>query len=113
MKALLLLIATLFFAQCNQEVNYYHGHILDANTNPMENLKVYERGNTNSYGITDAEGYFKIKKEKNSLSRFLYVESPTLGLLDSIQTVGTQGGEKIIYSFVEGKSDTLYLNIKQ
>ena len=32
------------------------------------------------------------------------------GIIDSIQVIGTQGGEKIKYSFVEGKNDTLFLD---
>jgi uncharacterized protein YxeA len=111
MKKLLFFIITVFLAGCKTNINYYQGFIYDMNNKPIKNLKVYEKSNKSNYSITNDKGYFKITTKNNTIKRFLYVEQNGLTIIDSIQVFGSQGGEKIKYSFVEGKKDTLYISL--
>ena len=61
---------------------------------------------------TDANGYFKLNKKPTSVSKLIvfYKEQP----IDTIITVWAQGGgEKLMYSFVEGKNDTLFIDMSK
>ncbi|HZH73436.1 MAG TPA: hypothetical protein VFD91_13145 [Mariniphaga sp.] len=107
-KSLLFLSLT----KCNSSISYYEGHICNLKREPMSGLEVYQREDSlNISGLTDTTGFFKIKKKENSIATYLMVKKGN-EILDSIRIVGTQGGERIIYSFVEGKNDTLFIDVK-
>ena len=62
--------------------------------------------------MTDANGYFKINEDPTSMTYLIvfYKEQP----IDTIRTRWAQGGgEKLMYSFVEGKKDTLFIDMSK
>ena len=61
--------------------------------------------------MTDANGYFKINKDPSSVSKLIifYKEQP----IDTIITRWAQGGVRLVYSFVEGKKDTLFIDMSK
>ena len=102
----------LFITKCSDNISYYEGHIYSSKKEPISDLKVYQREDSlNISGTTDKNGFFKIKKKENSIATYLIIKKGN-EILDSIRIVGTQGGERIIYSFIEGKNDTLFIDIK-
>lgn len=98
------------FLQCKTDLSYYQGYIVNENKRPIKNLKVYEKNDKENFSITDKKGYFKIDIIESNINRFLIIEKDNK-IIDSIQVIGTQGGEKIKYSFVEGEKDTLFINL--
>ncbi|CAA0159531.1 conserved hypothetical protein [Tenacibaculum maritimum] len=110
MKNIVLIFALMTFTQCKTGINYYQGHIFSVNNNPIKGLKVYEKYNYKNYSVTNKEGYFRINITKNNIERYLIIEDKN-EIIDSIQVIGIQGGERIKYSFIQGKRDTLFLNI--
>ena len=111
MKITLVLFSLLCSVQCKPKINFYHGHIYSKDNEPIKNLTIYERYDKSKFSRTDAKGYFKINVKVNHIKGVLMVESSKSKLLDSIQVIGTQGGERLMYSFVEGKNDTLFLEL--
>ncbi len=113
MKNLILFTIFLNFCNCstNKGFNFYEGHIYSKNKIPVKTLEVFEKDRPNNKTFTDDMGFFKLKKQKNSISTFLIVKNREV-LIDSIQVVRTSGGEKINYYFVEGTKDTLFIDIK-
>ena len=112
MKNIILLFISAFFIQCKTGINYYQGYIFSIDNNPIKNLKIYEKYDRNNYAISNKYGYFRIDITKNNIKRYLIIENEGR-VIDSIQVIGTQGGEKIKYSFVQGENDTLFLNMNK
>ncbi len=111
MRKFLFFIAVVYLIQCKSNINYYQGFIYDMNNNPVINLKVYEKHNKENYSLTNKKGYFKIYTKRNNIKRFLYVKLNESRIIDSIQITGIQGGERIKYSFIEGRKDTLFITL--
>ena len=91
---------------------YYEGHIYDTNKKPLPNIKVCKMYHTpTDCTMTDANGYFKINKDPTSITELIvfYKEQP----IDTIITRWAQGGERLVYSFVEGKNDTLFIDMSK
>ena len=114
MKKYILLSLFFIISSCggNRGFKYYEGHIYDTNKKPLPNIKVCKMYHTpTDCTMTDANGYFKINKDPTSIPDLIvfYKEQP----IDIIRTVWAQGGERLVYSFVEGKNDTLFIFIQQ
>ena len=91
---------------------YYEGHIYDENKKPLPNIKVCRGYKLTACTMTDANGYFKLNKKPTFITDLIvfYKEQP----IDTIITVWAQGGgEKLMYSFVEGKKDTLFIDMSK
>ena len=111
-KILFLTLAFLLFCCKNRKINFYEGHIYDRNKKPLPNIKVCKMYHTpTDCTMTDANGYFKINKDPTSIPDLIgfYKEQP----IDTIITVWAQGGERLVYSFVEGKKDTLFIDMSK
>lgn len=111
MKTLLLnifLIASSFNG-CKDRPKFYEGYIYTKEKMPISNVKICELGTINC-SETDANGFFKIKKDRERISDLIvfYKNSP----IDTIKTAWSQHGERISYSFIEGKKDTLFVDVK-
>ena len=100
----------IFFCCCRTQINYYQGYIYDFDRQPIVGVKVYSPYDTiGTFGITDSNGFFQIKKPKHIISNFLYIKNLHT-IIDSIRIVGSHGGEQLHYSFVDGKNDTLFID---
>ncbi len=113
MKNIFLLAFLTIMCSCSlkKSFNYYHGYVFNQNNNPIINIEVFEKDRPLNKSLTDNKGYFKIEKNKNSISTFLMVKRNNI-LVDSIQVIRSSGGEKINYYFVEGRNDTLFIDMK-
>ena len=114
MKKYILLSLFVIISSCggNSSFKYYEGHIYDENKKPLPNIKVCKMYHTpTDCTTTDANGYFKINKDPTSIPDLIvfYKEQP----IDTIRTVWAQAGERIMYSFVEGKNDTLFIDMSK
>ncbi|MGO4708211.1 hypothetical protein AB4Y90_03640 [Chryseobacterium sp. 2TAF14] len=111
MKIFLLniILITSSFSGCKDRPKFYEGYIYTKEKKPLTNVKICELGTTNC-SETDSKGFFKIKKDSERISDLivLYKNNP----IDTIKTVWTQHGERIGYSFLEGKKDTLFVDLK-
>lgn len=98
-----------FLNSCNTVPKFYEGFIFNKEKKPLSNIKVCEI-NKNKCTYTNSRGYFKLEKEKSSLNDLIvfYGNKP----VDTIKTFWSQHGEKMNYSFVEGKKDTLFINVR-
>ena len=95
----------------NSGFKYYEGHIYDRNNNPLPNIKVCRGHKLTACTITDTNGYFKINKDPTSITYLIvfYKEQP----IDTIRTAWTLHGELDRYSFIEGKNDTLFIDMSK
>ena len=114
MKKYILLSLFVIISSCggNSSFKYYEGHIYDENNNPLPNIKVCIMYHTpTDCTMTDANGYFKINEDPTSMTDLIvfYKEQP----IDTMRTLWTQAGERIMYSFVEGKKDTLFIDMSK
>ena len=111
-KILFLTWAFLLFCCKNRKINFYEGYICDLQKNPIENLKVYGKDDLYIFSYTNEKGYFKMEKTDNWIEHFLMIERDNI-IIDSIQIVRTSGGERLNYYFVEGRSDTLFIDMSK
>ena len=114
MKKYILLSLFVIISSCggNSSFKYYEGHIYDENNNPLPNIKVCKMYHTpTDCTMTDANGYFKLNMTPNFITDLIifYKEQP----IDTMRTLWTQAGERIMYSFVEGKKDTLFIDMSK
>ena len=117
MKKYILLSLFVIISSCGgnsdfSDFRYYEGHIYDRNKKPLPNIKVCKMYHTpTDCTMTDANGYFKINKDPTSIAKLIifYKEQP----IDTIRTRWAQGGERLVYSFVEGKNDTLFIDMSK
>ncbi|KQT15026.1 hypothetical protein ASG31_15600 [Chryseobacterium sp. Leaf404] len=98
-----------FLNSCNSVPKFYEGLIFSREKKPLANIKVCEI-NTNKCTYTDNKGYFKLEKEKSSINDLIVYSGNKP--VDTIKTFWNQHGEKMNYSFVEGKKDTLFINVQ-
>ena len=113
MKKYILLSLFVIISSCggNSSFKYYEGHIYDENKKPLPNIRVCRGYKLTTCTMTDANGYFKLNKKPTSVSKLIifYKEQP----IDTIRTVWAQAGERLMYSFVEGKKDTLFIDMSK
>ncbi|MCW3161417.1 hypothetical protein [Chryseobacterium oryctis] len=105
MKSIKYLGAIILLWSCSASKNY-EGYIFNNQKKPVKNIKVCEQYTTNCITTND-KGFFILKKDNTSI-RNLVVFSNNKPI-DTIRTVWSQHGEKINYSFIEGKKDALFL----
>ena len=79
---------------------------------PIQNLKVYGKDDAYIFSYTNEKGYFKMEKTDNWIEHFLIIERDNI-IIDSIEIVRTSGGERLNYYFVEGRSDTLFIDMSK
>jgi len=110
-KILFLTLAFLLFCCKNKKVNFYEGHIYDENKKPLPNIKVCRGYKLTACTMTDANGYFKLNMTPNFITDLIifYKEQP----IDTIITAWTLHGELDRYSFIEGKNDTLFIDMSK
>ena len=113
MKKYILLSLFVIISSCggNSGFKYYEGHIYDRNNNPLPNIKVCRGYKLTACTTTDANGYFKLNKDPTSIPDLIvfYKEQP----IDTIRPVSTYAGERLTYNFVEGKKDTLFIDMSK
>lgn len=102
---------------CKTSVKNYEGYIYEYNTKkPLPNLEVCNE----RYGLiddfkfvkTDKKGFFKTDFINSSLSHYLYIYT-NKKLIDSIETIRGSGGEKINFYFINGRKDTVYIDMNK
>ena len=113
MKKYILLSLFVIISSCggNSGFKYYEGHIYDRNNNPLPNIKVCRGYKLTACTTTDANGYFKLNMTPNFITDLIifYKEQP----IDTIITAWTLHGELDRYSFIEGKNDTLFIDMSK
>ena len=116
MKKYILLNLFVIISSCGgnsdySNFRYYEGHIYDRNNNPLPNLKVCRGYKLTACTTTDANGYFKLNMTPNFITDLIifYKEQP----IDTIITAWTLHGELDRYSFIEGKNDTLFIDMSK
>ncbi|MCS3868593.1 hypothetical protein J3D55_001509 [Chryseobacterium ginsenosidimutans] len=110
MKILLILFVT-FISSCTKTTpKYMHGYIYNSQKKPLKGIKIEDPYNISLSTFTNSKGYFKI----NALSKgeFLYVKKNNIKL-DSIYIVRTHPERGVSYAFVEGRNDTLFIDLKK
>lgn len=96
----------LFINACTAVPDYYEGYIFSSNKKPLANVKVCEEYSTKCV-YTNSKGYFKLEMQKKSIRNLIVFSNDKP--IDTVRTVWNQHGEKIKYSFIEGKKDTLFI----
>lgn len=106
---MLSIIVVFFINSCTTSAQNYEGFIYKSKEIPFGNIKICEKS-TNNCTQTDSKGFFKLKKNKDSINDLIvfYNNLP----VDTIKTPWKQHGEKINYSFIKGKKDTLFIDVK-
>ena len=103
-KIIILLILT---ANCKQSQEFYHGYVY-YNNKPVSNVFIKEDVlNSSKNTKTDSTGFFKLQKKPSHLSNLIFTKDGFK--TDTIKTVWSQHGEKIRYTFLNTKFDTLVL----
>lgn len=98
---------------CKSKINHYEGYICDAHKKPINGLKVFSKYDSiYTYDYTDSSGFFKIKINTNTIFGFLMIKKEDV-VIDSIQIIRSSGGEKRNFYFVEGRKDTLFIDISK
>ncbi|WBX77799.1 hypothetical protein PG911_05940 [Tenacibaculum ovolyticum] len=93
-------------------MTYYHGYVYDTNENPIEGLILRGRDHKGDKSTSNKLGYFKIYMRKNWVERYIYIYRKN-ALLDSIQVTRTHPEYGSRYYFVEGRNDTLFINMSK
>ena len=116
MKKYILLSLFVIISSCGgnsdySNFRYYEGHIYDKNNNPLPNIKVCRGYKLTACTMTDTNGYFKLNMTPNFITDLIifYKEQP----IDTIITAWTLHGELDRYSFIEGKNDTLFIDMSK
>ena len=113
MKKYILLSLFVIISSCggNSDSRYYEGHIYDTNKKPLPNIKVCRGYKLTVCTMTDANGYFKLNMRPTFITDLIvfYKEQP----IDTIRPVSTYAGERLTYNFVEGKNDTLFIDMSK
>ena len=111
MKKNVVIIVYLFLGiSCTVTPKYYQGYIYSTKKKPIFNIKICEQ-NTEKCSKTDDFGFFRIQKNENSINNLIVYKDNTP--IDTIKTVWSQHGEKINYSFLENRKDTLFIDIEK
>ena len=101
------MLLCLIFA-CSGKQNFYQGYVYDLDTRkPLENVIVKECNLKPLSGRTDSTGYFKVENNTQSISDLVFITNTHKP--DTAITVWSQHGERIEYSFLNKKPDTIYL----
>jgi hypothetical protein len=88
---------------------YIQGYVCNSQNKPLKGIFITDPNDKNTLAYTDREGYFKINKMIKG--RYLVV-SYNNKKIDSIYIVRTHPERGASYSFVEGRKDTLFIDVK-
>jgi len=111
MNKYVIIIFCLFLNSCQQRIpNYSQGYIYDKELNPLYNIKIENPYDSTIYTLTNKSGYFKI--DQSMLAEYLYIIKNNKKV-DSIYISTRHPEGRISYSFVEGRNDTLFIDIKK
>lgn len=102
-----ILILFLLLSACSNRINYYHGFIYSNKNKPLKGFKVASQFDIDINSVTDENGYFKIT-DKKAIGGNLIIFHKNKPI-DTIVTVWSQHGEKLMYSFTNLKKDTIRL----
>lgn len=109
-KILIISIFIILITSCiSSSPNYIQGYVYNNYKRPIKDLLIQDMYDPNVFSITDQNGYFKINKLTNGA--FLYVIKNSIKI-DSINYVRTHPEKGESYYFVEGRSDTLFIDEK-
>lgn len=113
MKSFLILIIAILNINCSSKNNilYYQGHVFTKDHKPAKGIEVSEKYQPSNKTFTDEKGFFKINKRENSISMFLILRKDKR-IIDSIQIIRSSGGERQNYYFVDGRKDTIFIDLK-
>ena len=108
MKTIYIVIGLLLFIICcKSNPPFYSGYIYNHEKKPLANIKIYEKDSKNNFAFTNSKGFFYLKRNKNWISDLIINYD---NKYDTVRTIGKQGGEKIIYFFIDNNLDTLYVD---
>ena len=106
----LVLVFTLL-ACCNETNDFYQGVVLDENSLPLENVRVFEEFDIESMTKTNKCGHFKLERPNDRLLRLVFVKEGYK--TDTIPVVWSQHGESLNYRFLENDSSLVRLKKKK
>lgn len=109
MRIIVILSLFLWSSCCTKTPTYIHGYLYNNEHKPLIGLRVEDPDNKNTFSISNKDGYFKINKMING--RYLFVLQYDKKI-DSIYIVRTHPEKGVDYCFVEGRIDTLFINLK-
>lgn len=89
---------------------YIHGYICNEDKSPAEGIKVSDPKNETVFAITNSQGYFRINQMINGRILDVIFKTKKIG---SIYIVRTHPEATMNYSFVEGRNDTLTVDLKE
>ncbi len=109
-----IIISVVFmFLGCKiNRATYYHGYIYNTEGKPIAGLILEGRDHNGFKSISNSDGYFKITMRDSWIEEYIYVYDKNRKL-DSIQVIRTNRGEKLTYTFVEGRNDTLFIDMNK
>ncbi|MCD8418796.1 hypothetical protein J2Q11_13770 [Tenacibaculum finnmarkense genomovar finnmarkense] len=102
----LFILALLLLNGCKTKPLLYQGYVYYDNQ-PLVNVVVKKEHKNQDLTKTDSTGYFKIKKTPNSLTSLIFIKEGFK--IDTVPSVWSQHGEKINYTFLNKKFDTIRL----
>ena len=110
MKILHVITMILLSSCVTQNPKYIQGYIYTTEHNPIERIKIQDPNNTKILSYTNSKGYFRINQMIKG--RLLYVLQNNKKI-DSIYIITTHPEKGANYNFVEGRKDTLFINLNK
>lgn len=111
MRICVILLVSLMFYGCSQDIKYYHGYVYETIDKPASGLVIRTlRQPSNVSILTDSKGYFKIDNPEWVNNKIYIIEVTLCWIL--FKTRRIRGGEETVYYFINGKSDTIFLDTK-
>ena len=110
MKIFAIILVVAFYACSTKEPKYIQGYIYNEYRKPVKGIKIEDPNNNILFSISDDKGYFRINQMRKGT--YLYVIKDEKKI-DSIYVVRTHPERGMSYSFVEGKNDTVFVNMKK
>lgn len=109
MKNSIIILSIVLISCSVNNPKYIHGYVYDKKGSPVKGLRIEAPYDQYKYSFTDDRGYFKMELIS---SRFLYVKMKNIKI-DSIYYLRTHPERGVSYYFVEGRSDTLFIDISK
>lgn len=110
MKSIKILLIITLLACSSKSPSYIQGYIYSADEIPLEGIRVVDPQNEAVFAITNQQGYFRINQMINGRSLVVIFKRRKIG---SIYIARTHPEAGMNYSFVEGRNDTLIINLKE
>lgn len=104
------IIFLLLISSCySKKPNYIQGHIFNLENKPLKGIKVQDPNDKKIFTTTNNNGYFKINQLTNGKLLYVYENEKKI---NSIYIITTHPEREISYNFIEGKNDTLFIDLK-